>query len=1147
MNKQEEQQNTIEELIETKNTRSWKEYLQEKAEIGCKYIFDRITYMLGLGPKPKRKEYKNTSIVTRVEEEKIAETKTPEIPPIPAKNTVSTQEKETQEEEGSLSFPVEEDFDEEEVEYYYLDDDNEEVKEEKEEDSSVTKKERKKSKEVEEEDNEENEEEDEEEEEDGEEEESFKGPALEVFGTDLTKKAREGKIEECFGREAELLEMMEILVRRQKNNPVLVGDAGVGKTAIVELFANRIVNNLVPFILDGRRLVSVDLAKMIAGARYRGEFELRLQKLLDEVINEPEVIVFIDEIHNIGGAGSAEGSMDAANILKPILSRSGFQCIGATTGKEYEKIEKDAALNRRFQPIRVNEPSVDDTIKILNSLKPSLEGFHNVQILPSAVHSAAELSDRYIYDRFLPDKAIDLVDRAAAKEVIKATSVYYGSVVSAIVNSSLNKVANLKLEAFRRGDIASEFILQEVENAYRNFLLRWVESPEEVLEKDENYPDFPDSGDNEKPKRIASPISQALFDKMQLSVLTYVDELLFASSKTRQKIQLKTRYQDLSSEKNDAILSKLLKKLENSKSSFSKISIYRISLLLLNLTSNIKSSKENKAEIKSNFGKLIKAKHCYKHIWEFIESNQSYEDNFCPVDYEEYEESIEIISQLEEARIKTLKNFIKELKPVLRKGIVESLRSSAEIKLSDTELAAVYSLLGYFSTDRGRDFLGNLDAPELLQMARKNGDFTGLKKQITDAEIRNLISKITGIPLQSLSSQESEKLANLETILHQRVIGQEEAVSAIAKAIRRSRLGIQNPNRPVASFFFCGPTGVGKTEVTKALAQHMFGSEQDMIRFDMSEFMEKFSVSRLIGSPPGYVGYEEGGQLTDAVRKKPYSVVLFDEIEKAHPDVLNILLQILEDGRLTDSQKRLVLFDNTVIIMTSNAGAEEIQQIIKKQRQAEAINVQPTQEKSEKSTEIVYHDKYAGAIKFLEAPIYESYLSDLHGKMSFEFQKSFRDYNAYKNAERKARGLNDPEIQQQNQEENVNYLKSAVLERLTTMFLPEFLNRLDDIIIFQPLKPEELRKICEIMIKQVEKRVSKKSIQLEVEERVKNKLTTEGYNPAFGARPLRRLIIKYIEDSISDIVLKSKSLRFEKKISIFLNDSDEIVAKEIFV
>eukprot|EP01040_Poterioochromonas_malhamensis_P010245 gene10245-11145_t len=865
--------------------------------------------------------------------------------------------------------------------------------------------------------------EEEEEEEDRDSDDEDEGPYLDKYGIDLTLLAYQGKVEECFGREQELLELMEILVRKQKNNPVLVGDAGVGKTAIIELFATKIVNNLVPFVLEGRRIINLDLTRILAGARYRGEFELRFQKVLDEVLEEPNIIIFIDEIHNIGGAGSAEGSIDAANILKPVLSRSGFQCIGATTAKEYQKIEKDPALNRRFQPIKVKEPSIEDTVQILYGLRPSLEGFHNVEILPGALRLSAELTNRYIQDRFLPDKAIDLVDRAAAKEVIKLTNVSEGSVISSIVNAGLKKMGILRVEAFRRGDIPAEFIFQELENAYRNFMLRWVENPLSIPED---------------PKPLYSPISQSLFDDMRLAILEQ--------------------------------------------------------------------------------------------------------------DVEEYEETYQILSELEENRILIVKSFLEDLKPLLTKGIIESLKSSSEIEFSEEELTLVYTLLGYFSTSTGRNFLTNLEDPDLIRRARNLGNFSGLKKRITQSEIRELLSSMTGIPIQSISEVESQKLLNLESTLHQRVIGQDEAVSAIARAIRRSRLGIQNPNRPIASFLFCGPTGVGKTEVTKALAVSMFGSENDMIRFDMSEFMEKFTVSRLIGSPPGYIGYEEGGQLTDAVRQKPYSVVLFDEVEKAHPDILNILLQILEDGRLTDSQKRLIPFENTLIIMTSNAAAEEIQQIIKVKNEKSSISLPLKNDQNvlpaEKSYSF-YQDQYSGLIKFLKSPITENFFVDLNKELKTEFEHSIRNIKDSKILEKELQNLANASVDSNNniKEETSNQLKSAVLERLSTMFLPEFLNRLDDIIIFQPLKPEELRKICDIMVKEIIQRVKSKDINLSVDDKVKIKLTREGYNPAFGARPLRRLVTKYIEDLISETILKGQLSKKDKIIKIELNENDQVVSK----
>ena len=1006
-----------------------------------------------------------------------------------------------------------------------------------------------------------------------------KGPALEIYGTDLTLLASQGQLEECFGREKELLEMMEILVRRQKNNPVLVGDAGVGKTAIVELFASKIVNNLVPFVLEGRTIVSLDLARIVAGSRYRGEFELRFQRVLDEVLAQPHIIIFIDEIHNIGGTGSAEGSLDAANILKPVLSRSGFQCIGATTTKEYQRIEKDAALNRRFQPIKVKEPSIEETVQIIYGLRPSLEAFHNLEIAPGAIRLAVDLSARYIYDRFLPDKAIDLIDRAAAKEVIRLTSVTEGSVIASMVHAGLNNIGSLRVEAFRRGDIASEFVFQELENAYRNFLLRWVESPLTVPEVD---------------TLLLSPISQTLFDRMRISVLARVDELLFSSSKPRLGTRVILKAQSLSIQKNEEIYSQMVDKI----SSFIRpaLSTYRISLFLfmanqeradhqevdklvekeifllqeeirflLNENSllphfypstvfDLISHTDRRFAFSSYLNKLSTVLEFRQYLEAIsfdtrdINVNFMVGDDFLPDDVESYEESYELLSELEATRIDVFKDFLTELKPVFRKGVIESLKSSSEISVSNQELSTIYSLLGYFTTATGREFLADSDDPELIKRARKLGDFTGLKKKITQKEIRELLAGMTGIPIQSLSNLETEKLLKLEVDLHQRVIGQDEAVSAIAKAIRRSRLGIQNPNRPIASFLFCGPTGVGKTEVTKALAVTMFGAQTDMIRFDMSEFMEKFSISRLIGSPPGYVGYDDGGQLTDAVRRKPYSVVLFDEVEKAHPDILNILLQILEDGRLTDSQKRLVPFDNTVIIMTSNAAADEIQQIIKsdRARKGDVLPTEPLEVEIVKSDEkgfSVYNDPYAGAIKFLKSPITENFLVDIRGQLNIEFEKSFRsmkDYDFLESEIQKASGVKD---EQKLANQTLSNLKGAVLERLSTMFLPEFLNRLDDIIIFQPLRPEELRKICDIMINEVSERVKPKQIILSVDNKVKSKLTREGYNPLFGARPLRRLVTKYIEDLISENILKSPPIKKSRQLKIILNEDDQIVVK----
>jgi ATP-dependent Clp protease ATP-binding subunit ClpA len=1016
-----------------------------------------------------------------------------------------------------------------------------------------------------------------------------RGPALEIYGTDLTLLAREGQLEDCFGRDKELLELMEILVRRQKNNPVLVGDAGVGKTAIIELFAQKIVSNLVPFVLEGRSIVSLDLARIVAGSRYRGEFELRFQRVLDEVLAQPNIIVFIDEIHNIGGTGSAEGSLDAANILKPVLSRSGFQCIGATTTKEYERIARDPALNRRFQPVRVKEPTIEETVGILYGLRPSLEAFHNVEIMPGAIRLAADLSARYIYDRFLPDKAIDLIDRASAKEVIRLTNVTEGSIISSIVNAGLNNMGTLRIEAFRRGDIATEFVFQEIENAYRNFLLRWIESPLTVPEE---------------ARKMESPISQNLFDTMRLSVLTRVDELLFSSSKPRMMTRVVQRVKDLSPEKNEQIVEYLFETFDDGV--IPSLCHYRTCLLLFSEWQVAESKYQLQTpEEKEEFFELLQTVAEELKMVDYLSFSRTRSGNevllflpqndFRKEDIEAYEQKFEVLSELEATRIEVFKEYLEDLQPVLRRGIVQSLKYSSDLNISSRELVAIYSLLGYFSTDTGREFLYDLDDPELIRRARKLGDFSGLKTRIEQREIRELLSDMTGIPITSISSVESEKLLNLEVTLHQRVIGQDEAISAIAKAIRRSRLGIQNPNRPIASFLFCGPTGVGKTEATKALAITMFGSEKDMIRFDMSEFMEKFTISRLIGSPPGYVGYDEGGQLTDSVRQKPYSVVLFDEVEKAHPDILNVLLQILEDGRLTDTQKRLVPFENTLIIMTSNAAAEEIQQIIKAERESK-VNELPEKvveniEKKEESLN-VYEDEYSGVIQFLESPITENFLVDIKDELNVEFESSFRaldDHEFLENEIRKShdkaqiylkdlredpsqdleniededvedletlrdpKGLGDLEDsvdqedlgdQEGQKKQEVNStLKGAVLERLSTMFLPEFLNRLDDIIIFQPLKPEELRKICDIMVREVAERVKPKQIILVVDDAVKAKLTREGYNPAFGARPLRRLVTKYVEDLISENLLTNPITTHDRIIKIILNEDGEIIVK----
>jgi len=958
-------------------------------------------------------------------------------------------------------------------------------------------------------------------------------------GTDLTQLAKEGKLEECFGRERELSEILQILVRKQKNNPILIGEAGVGKTAIVELLALKLSRNLVPFVLHDRKIISLDISRVLAGARYRGEFEKRLKAVLDEILKQPDVILFIDEIHSITGTGSIDGSVDVANMLKPILSRTNFQCIGATTIKEYQRIEKDAALSRRFQAVKIEEPSIEETVNMLFGLRPSFEAFHNVFISPSALESSVELSSRYIYDRFLPDKAIDLIDRASAKEVINSTKMLENSVVSAIANTGLNHFSKLRLEAFRKGDIPTEFVFQEIENAYRNFLIRWLENPKKL---------------EVNSKELMSPLSILLFDQIRLLILKRIDELLFSSNKPKIIVKSLKKIKKLSSEKNKQILENFLT------NSFKPVNFYRQFLFLIKEIFLLKKqlflkNKNCQLLFHSYFLKSTKALTFFKNLSNKKKFN--FYSSFFINDIESYNQEFRDLSDLEKAKLIIFRKFAQDFPPILKKGIINGLVNSANINFTPFEKSTLYALLGYFSINKGRKFLENLNDPHILTLARKANDFSKLKKEINEDQIRELLSEMTGVPMQAISESESQKLLNLEKILHKKVIGQTDAVSAIAKAIRRSRLGIQNPNRPIASFFFCGPTGVGKTEVTKALATTIFGSEKNMIRLDMSEFMEKFSLSRLIGSPPGYVGYEEGGQLTDSVRRKPYSIVLFDEIEKAHPDILNILLQVLDDGRLTDSQKRLVLFDNTIIVMTSNAAAADILTIIRRRKKlSKASNkilknkvsseaLKPLQ--SIKKGTYIAKDQLSGFITLLDS---SANIITSTNNLVKNFNNSFYYFDKYRLEKRKIILVTKPIIKVSKKEidtideKTKALLKSAVLEKLSTIFLPEFLNRIDNIIAFEPLKPTELLKICKIMLTALSERLKLKKIELSVSQEVQIKLAKDAYNPLFGARPLRRLITKYIEDSLSECLLKSKLKNKSKQINFFLNETGNITLKE---
>ena len=681
--------------------------------------------------------------------------------------------------------------------------------------------------------------------------------ALKKYGTDLVELARKNKIDPIIGRDSEIRDTIMILSRKTKNNPVLIGEAGVGKTAIVEGLAQRIVNGDVPSNLKNRTIFSLDMGALVSGAKYRGEFEERLKSVLNEVKkSDGKIILFIDELHTIVGAGKTEGAMDAGNLLKPMLARGELHCIGATTLNEYHKyIEKDPALERRFQTVLVGEPTVADTIAILRGLKERYEVYHGVKIADSALISAAVLSNRYITDRFLPDKAIDLVDEACA-----------------IVKTEIDSMPT------EMDEIRHKIIQLQIE--------------ETALKKE------------------TDDLSKAHLADIQKELAELQGEFGAMSAK-----------------------------LKNEKENINKVQLIKEQIASVN------------AEIES--------------------AQREYD-----------------------------------------------LNRAAELKY--TKLI---------------DLQNQLKEAEKLVEGTKNGI---LQSKVTEDEIRQVVSKWTGIPVSSLKESEREKVLRLPEILHERVVGQDEAVQKVCDAILRSRAGIQDPNRPLGSFLFLGPTGVGKTELSKALSQALFDDEKNIIRLDMSEYMEKFSVSRLIGAPPGYVGYEEGGQLTEAVRRKPYSVVLFDEIEKAHPDVFNVLLQILDDGRITDSLGKTVDFKNTIIILTSNLGADMILQSI---------------EKNHKITEET---------------------------------------------------------------------REAVKTILKQHFRPEFLNRLDDIILFQPLQKDQIGKIVDLLISRLASRLKDKNLSLSVTPEAKDYIIKNGYDEAYGARPLKRFIQDTVETAVARRILSGE-------------------------
>jgi ATP-dependent Clp protease ATP-binding subunit ClpA len=1260
---------------------------------------------------------------------------------------------------------------------------------------------------------------------------------LEKYGFDLTFAARRGQLDPVIGRDKQTKELMEVLCRRRKNNAVLLGEPGVGKTAVAEGLAQRIASGNVPARLINKRIISIDLSLMIAGTRYRGEFEARLRRVIDDAREDHTVVLVIDEMHTLIGAGSAEGAMDAANILKPALARGELQCIGATTNDEYKKyIERDAALQRRFQPITVPEPTVDETVQILKGLRNSYELYHLVTIEDEALLACAQLSSQYITDRFLPDKAIDLMDQSGARANLNASMQTPLSRRVQLQRESLRYLDLLKLESLRTGNIEAIQPLHQLEKAWQTQLLRYLyvrdegkaktkeEAKNEIAERDLTLKEYKNKLRKELQEEIKQKTTNEVIDKITTGVLYEAQNYIKILEKEREKANIEAQglleqlgyeynqdlehYKPIKGEEEEEIdldtdldlslnpeadakvieqqlialrcnFPKSYDELQSIKLDRKKLeeALFNITIsrtflkvmstrdpenlindfierrIVLNLTRQLletiepEKTKEDIEKVDLKVNRLI-----HKLIIQTLDEKvniaiatamgkvflkddklvQSFEDELSPIEVRkeltelddilkeynkqyakvprfkkslkkvrnkdiEAKEAIQIIQQqpsymkdvyelysnyvrtygsplrdlpenlvkkkplpddifiaentvlrvrdgkiLEQLdplqvlkRVKERYNFLlsnrdiedliesddskfqgktqklefnddiqdlkseeedinkqirtlnKRLKeyfnpedlgpfkdparaekyedylnstPMLERDFLEYLRTKLSHSIPDNIFERICVELGNAEEINRLQEIQPDDSKEIIEKMNPDNLRELAKPHVTKNNIAQLIADFTGIPVMDVTKEESAKLQNLENILHERVIGQDEAVFAISSAVRRARVGISNPNRPIASFIFCGPTGVGKTELTKTLAAHMFGTEDSVIRLDMSEFMEKHTIAQLIGAPPGYIGYTEGGQLTEKVRRKPYSVVLFDEIEKAHPDILDILLQLLDDGRLTDSQGRTINFKNTIVVLTSNIGSHLVQAHIEanptndekdfkikdsfftKKDSKSNKSILSTKnllskttistEESENSEILFYKDE--------EKPdedksTIEKKVDLDNDEVKFKTKKGLKErmFTPEDLGLDKESSIIEAETEKnKKEEENYLLLRNKVFDELRQYFRPEFLNRLDEVIVFRQLTKKEVRKIADIMINDLCKRIAKQGQILKVSEEAKDKLLDQGFDPVFGARPMRRAITKLIENGISEKLLTEQ---IEKGDKILVN------------